>query len=61
MLIVKKIEGSNKGEQRRYKCVNDTDTGKGWLKLSVYFMQHHAMKAWRCGGVSPCIITSALN
>jgi hypothetical protein len=33
--------------------VTDIDTGREWLKLSVYFIQHHTMKAWRCGGISP--------
>lgn len=60
MLIVKKLKEAVKVNREGIN-INDIETGREWLKLSVYFMQHHAMKAWRCGGISPWIITSALS
>ena len=60
MLIVTNFKVAIKAD-REVINLNDIDTGREWLKVSVYFMQHHAMKAWPPGDISPCIITSALN
>ena len=60
MLIVTKLKVAIKADREGIN-LNDIDTGRERLKVSVFFMQHHTMKAWPSGDISPCIITSALN
>lgn len=57
-LIVKKLKAAVKAEREDIN-MNGIDAGKEWLKLSLYLLKHHAIKAWGC--VVVCILTSALN